>query len=161
MVGKSEKVDATRRFSPVSLSDGDLRIDRLGRRLKVSSRTIRYYEESGLLPVLPRNEAGYRIVPGEVMPRLLLILRARRLGFSLREIREILCAFDEGEAVCETTREVLYRKKKEVRRALEDLRALDEQISALLKRCESPGAGASGICPVLEDAPEPEKARKR
>jgi len=121
----------------------------------VTSRAIRFYEESGLLPALPRNEAGYRVIPEVVMPRLQFIVRARRLGFSLAEVREILSAFDEGETVCETTQQVLLRKQKEIQRAIQDLKALDQQISELLKRCKNSSARASRICPVIESEAEP------
>jgi DNA-binding transcriptional MerR regulator len=86
---------------------------------------------------------------------LQFIVRARRLGFSLAEVREILSAFDEGETVCETTQQVLLRKQKEIQRAIQDLKALDEQILELLKRCKNSFARVSRICPVIESEAEP------
>ncbi len=154
---RKEEEDVDARATLLSSADGHqergFRIDRIRRSLGVTSRAVRFYEQSGLLPRLPRNLSGYRVVPESVLPRLRTILRARRLGFSLREVREILSAFDEGEEVCETTRQVLLRKRRHIQQAIQDLKALDLQIQGILKRCESSRSSASSICPAIEATP--------
>src|SRR5258707_6858770 len=67
-----------------------LTIGRLAELGGVHLETIRYYEREGLLPRPPRTRAGYRIFPIDAARRLRFIKRAQELGFSLKEIRELL-----------------------------------------------------------------------
>src|SRR6266849_6356183 len=67
-----------------------LTISRLARQGGVNLETIRYYEREGLLPKPPRTPAGYRMFPRETARRLRFIKRAQELGFSLKEVRELL-----------------------------------------------------------------------
>src|SRR3981081_968940 len=67
-----------------------LTIGRLARVVGVNLETVRYYERRGLLPKPPRSASGYRLFPAEAARRLRFIRRAQELGFSLREIRELL-----------------------------------------------------------------------
>src|SRR6267378_3981697 len=67
-----------------------LTIGRLAREARVNLETVRYYERRGLLPKPPRSDSGYRLFPMDAARRLRFIRRAQELGFSLKEIRELL-----------------------------------------------------------------------
>ncbi len=67
-----------------------LTIGELGKRLQLNPKTIRYYEEVGLLPEPQRSESGYRLYSRDEMERLQLVKRAKLLGLSLAEIKEIV-----------------------------------------------------------------------
>jgi DNA-binding transcriptional MerR regulator len=67
-----------------------VRVGELARRSGTPSSTLRYYEKLGLLPRVSRNNSGYRDYPNETLDQLVLIRRAKELGFSLREIRVLL-----------------------------------------------------------------------
>jgi DNA-binding transcriptional MerR regulator len=67
-----------------------LTIGELAGELQLNPKTIRYYEEMGLLPKPRRSESGYRIYSGNEMDRLRLVKRAKLLGLSLAEIKEIV-----------------------------------------------------------------------
>ena len=67
-----------------------LTIGQLARELQLNPRTIRYYEQVGLLPRPQRSESGYRLYAGDEKERLQLIRRAKLLGLSLAEIKEIV-----------------------------------------------------------------------
>src|SRR5437879_12487138 len=67
-----------------------LTIGHLAKETGVNLETVRYYERRGLLPKPPRSASGYRLFPAEAARRLRFIRRAQELGFSLREIRELL-----------------------------------------------------------------------
>src|SRR5438094_8050761 len=67
-----------------------LTIGHLARKAGINLETVRYYERRGLLPKPPRNTSGYRMFPSEAARRLRFIQRAKQLGFSLREIQELL-----------------------------------------------------------------------
>src|SRR5207245_5906276 len=67
-----------------------LTIGHLAREAGVNLETVRYYERQGLLAKPPRSASGYRLFPSDAARRLRFIRRARELGFSLKEIRELL-----------------------------------------------------------------------
>ncbi|MFQ5434023.1 MAG: MerR family transcriptional regulator, partial [Anaerolineae bacterium] len=68
--------------------------------LNINPKTIRYYEEIGLIPPAQRSQTGYRIYSQSDIDRLAFILRARELDFSLDDIGEILALREGGEAPC-------------------------------------------------------------
>lgn len=70
-------------------------IRELTREFQVTARTLRFYEQEGLLA--PARQGQARIYSGRDRARLTLILRGRRVGFSLAEIREILDLYDHGD----------------------------------------------------------------
>lgn len=67
-----------------------LTIGRLAQEAGINLETVRYYERRGLLPKPPRTASGYRMFPPEAARRLRFIKLAQDLGFSLREVRELL-----------------------------------------------------------------------
>jgi MerR family transcriptional regulator, copper efflux regulator len=67
-----------------------LTIGKAARQAGMGIDTVRYYERAGLLPAAPRTPAGYRLYTGQDVERLHFIRRAKRLGFSLEEIAELL-----------------------------------------------------------------------
>jgi len=85
-------------------------------------KTIRYYEEIGLLtPTVERSHGGYRLFTERVLHRLSFIKRAQSLGLSLNEIHQILQIRDRGHIPCDEIKSHLEAK----------VRAIDEQILAL------------------------------
>src|SRR5437588_12379463 len=67
-----------------------LTIGRLAKQAGINLETVRYYERRGLLPKPPRSASGYRLFPSGAAHRLRFIQRAKELGFSLREIQDLL-----------------------------------------------------------------------
>jgi MerR family copper efflux transcriptional regulator len=74
-----------------------LRIADVARRSGFSAATLRYYEEIGLLPVIPRTDGGYRAYDDRTLERLAFIARAKQLGCTLEEIADLTIAWDGGE----------------------------------------------------------------
>lgn len=110
-------------------------ISKLAEEFDISTRTIRYYEEIGLIHP-KRTEGGQRIYSRRDRARLRLILRGKRFGFSLDEIHEMISLFDEdrtGEKQLETT--IQYGKKKimEVEEKIQDLMELKRQLEDFVK----------------------------
>ena len=75
-----------------------MQIGQLARQAGVAIDTVRYYERQGLLPPAQRRESGYRIFEAGDVRRLRFINRAKTLGFSLREISELLALSAAGDA---------------------------------------------------------------
>ena len=76
------------------MTDRLLQIGQVAERIGLSLRTVRYYEEMGLLPPAQRSEGGFRLYTDEHVDRLQLIKGMKPLGFSVQEMRELLDARD-------------------------------------------------------------------
>src|ERR1700722_5994851 len=79
---------------------GALKIGYVAKECGIGIETIRFYERNGLIADPPRRESGYREYPYETITRLRFIKRAKELGFSLKEINELLSMRERGEAKC-------------------------------------------------------------
>ncbi|MFG1300238.1 MerR family DNA-binding transcriptional regulator [Xanthobacter sp. V3C-3] len=118
-----------KRISGSALTDTFFTVTELARDLSVTPRTIRFYEDKGL--ITPRRAGTMRVYTKRDRARMVLILRGKRLGFSLREIKEYLDLYDMDPSQSEQMR--LLLKKVQVRlEMLEDQRlALEETIVEL------------------------------
>jgi len=76
------------------MTDANLHIGEVAERVGLSLRTVRYYEEQGLIAPEGRTEGGFRLYTGEHVDRLLLIKHMKPLGFTVQEMRELLDARD-------------------------------------------------------------------
>ena len=108
-----------------------MRISELAQLSGVETKTIRYYESIELLPSPPRQSNRYRVYDEQDVDRLRLVAGARRLDFSLAEIREILDLRDQGEAPCLVLLEALKNKRLEIRRRISELQELEIQLAQL------------------------------
>lgn len=136
---------------PAVSNERSLRIGEFAAEFDLNPKTIRYYEEIGLLPEPNRSPAGYRLY-GEVdCQRLRFILKAKAIGLSLEEIGEILTVRDRGETPCEHVRALLDSKIAEVdqqRKALLDFR---RDLVALRKRVGETEPSDGAICGIIEE----------
>ncbi|WP_128721545.1 MerR family transcriptional regulator [Mesobacillus subterraneus] len=109
-------------------------ISGLAEQFGVSTRTIRYYEELGLLKP-SRTEGGRRIYNARDVTRLKLIIRGKRFGFSLDEIKEMILLFDEdqtGEKQLKVTIQYGQEKLAEVNERICELVEIREEIERLV-----------------------------
>lgn len=75
-----------------------------------TTKTLRFYEEAGLLPAPERTAAGYRDHNAQILPRLDFIRRGRAAGLSLTQIREVLEVRDAGSPPCQHVQDLLGRR---------------------------------------------------
>lgn len=109
-------------------------ITNLAREFKLTSRTIRYYEELGLLHP-KRSSNGNRIYTNKEYALLRLILRGKRFGFSLEEIKDMVLLFDKDRTgIQQLERTVVYGEQKleEVTQRIKELEEIKEEISLLM-----------------------------
>ncbi|TCT20881.1 DNA-binding transcriptional MerR regulator [Melghiribacillus thermohalophilus] len=114
-------------------------ISDLAHEFDISTRTIRYYEERGLIHP-GRTEGGQRIYSRKDRTHLRLILRGKRFGFSLEEIAEMINMFDQdrsGKKQLEVTIQYGRKKIKEVDEKIQDMVALREEMESLLQDFQS------------------------
>jgi MerR family transcriptional regulator, mercuric resistance operon regulatory protein len=124
-----------------------LRRAALAQRTGCNLETVRYYEKVGLLPEPPRTTSGYRSYDTSHERRLRFVLRARELGFSLDEIRELLHLVDERERPCAEARAVATTHLADVRAKIADLKRMERVLKDVVAQC---GDGTLPECPLIE-----------
>ena len=132
-----------------------LSIGQVARRAGVGVETVRFYEREGLLEEPPRRASGYRQYPTEVVKRIGFIKRAQALGFSLREITELLLLRVDAQTSCDEVKQRTEAKIAEVERKLVELQRMRQALLQVHSLCT--GQGPTGRCPMLEalDQQEP------
>jgi len=114
----------------LAADDKQLKIGDVARITGLSIKTIRYYERRGLLEQPPRTEGGYRLYGPEEVARLRFVQRAKLLGLTLEEIRELVALAakcNEGEIV-PRLEEVLEAKLEETERKMAELGAFRQNL---------------------------------
>ena len=119
----------------------------LAERTGCNLETVRYYEKVGLLPEPPRTAGGYRSYDTTHERRLRFVLRARELGFSLDEIRELLRLVDERDRPCAEARDVAAIHLADVRAKIADLKRMERVLKSVVAQC---GDGTLPECPLIE-----------
>jgi DNA-binding transcriptional MerR regulator len=114
-------------------------VGELAKELGVTPRTVRFYEDRGL--VLPRRAGTTRVYARRDRARLILILRGKQLGFSLRDIKEFLDLYDADPAHAEQLRLLLGKVRSRLALLDEQRAALDETLVEL-RRIEAQAASA-------------------
>ena len=87
----------------------------------VPAKTIRFYEQAGLMPAPPRTRAGYRDYPRGALDRLAFIRHAQGAGFTLAEIRSVLAIRDSGEPPCRHVAALIDQHRAQVERRISEL----------------------------------------
>jgi DNA-binding transcriptional MerR regulator len=106
----------------------------LARLAGVSGDTIRFYERKGLLPTAPRSASGYRIFPHDAFQRVQLIRSALGIGFSVRELAEVLSERDRGGTPCQRVRRLVAGKLAALETQLRELHLWRSELRRTLAR---------------------------
>lgn len=130
-----------------------LTIGRIAQSAGVAIDTIRFYEREGLLPEPRRRPSGYREYDQGTVSRLRFIRRAKDLGFTLDEIRELLALSADRNDGVEGVRERATARLKAIDERIAELQRVRDGLSELVDAC--PGHGAPEDCPILKALAEP------
>lgn len=125
-----------------------LTISQLAKQAHVNIETIRYYERRGLIPEPPRRESGYRQYAADTVKRITFIKRAQELGFSLKEIQDLLSLrVDPGTTGADIKRRA-EAKLADIDTKLCDLKRMKTALLKLTAACR--GRGPTSECPILD-----------
>ncbi|NJL63754.1 MAG: heavy metal-responsive transcriptional regulator [Methylacidiphilales bacterium] len=117
----------------------------------VPIKTIRYYEELGLLQASSRTEGGFRLFDADVFSRLHFIKCAQSLGLSLSEIKEFLQVHDQGNLPCEHIKAKLQDKVVIIEKQIRDMVIFKQELEGLLSSWEAVSENSENtICPIIE-----------
>lgn len=127
-----------------------LTIGKIARLAEIGVETVRFYEREGLIEEPPRRESGYRQYPEETVHRLRFIKRAKELGFTLREIKELLgLRIDlSSAATCNAVRKLAEEKITDVRGRIRTLQRMEAVLVKLVGSCRN--RAVTSDCPILE-----------
>jgi DNA-binding transcriptional MerR regulator len=129
-----------------------MRIGDLAATSGLTAKTIRFYEQTGLLTEPPRTSGGYRDYPAETTSRLGFIRDAQAAGLTLAEIRGILDLRDSGQAPCTHVTALIQHHLADIERRLADLRKTRSALLALADRAADTDPGTcteADICTIL------------
>jgi DNA-binding transcriptional MerR regulator len=130
---------------------GSLLIGDVAARSGVSRKALRLYEAAGILPPPRRTASGYRTYGPEALAVLAFVVRARRLGFRLEEIGEVVAVRRSGRCPCPHVLELVRRKIRELDRTLADLTDVRRGLRDLLRASSRSGRqGEAAICRHIE-----------
>jgi MerR family copper efflux transcriptional regulator len=125
-----------------------MNIGEFSRRSGVPAKTIRYYEEIGLINAPRRSDAGYRVFSNDDVQTLRFVNRARSLGFSIRDVTSLLALWrDRSRASAEVKNLAL----EQVERIEVKIRELQEMRATLLHLAERCHGDQRPNCPILAD----------
>ena len=125
-----------------------LTIGQVARHAGVGIETVRFYERQGLLEEPARKESGYRQYTEDVVARLRFIRRAKELGFTLKEIVELLALRLDPDTSCAEVRGRAKAKIDDIDAKIRDLQRMRQALDKLVASCR--GRGPISACPILD-----------
>jgi len=131
-----------------------LTIGEVAKAAEVGVETIRFYEREGLIAEPPRRPSGYRQYPTDTVRRLRFIRRAKELGFTLKEIGELLDLRVDPQRNCGDVRMLAKAKMADIEAKMLDLARTQAALTELVRTCR--GKGPTSACPILDALDEQE-----
>lgn len=129
-----------------------MRIGELAKATGTKAETIRYYEREGILPAADRTDSNYRDYANNHLAALTFVRRARQLGFSMAQVRELLALSDHEDKPCQDVDQLVRDQLEEVERKIEDLQSLQSELGLMLRLCRSDKIGE---CRIVESLARP------
>jgi MerR family transcriptional regulator, copper efflux regulator len=114
----------------------------------VSAKMIRHYESLGLLPKVPRTEAGYRVYDEATVHTLRFIRRARDLGFGIKEIDTLLGLWRNRRRASADVKRIAGAHAADLQRRIDEMQAMKRTLEHLAHCCQG---DARPDCPILDD----------
>jgi DNA-binding transcriptional MerR regulator len=127
-----------------------MRIGEMADQVGVNPKTVRYYEQIGLIPPAPRTSGGHREYTGTDAARLTFIKTAQRLGLSLEEVAEILRLRERGEPPCGYVRDVISQQLRSIDQRIAELRALRGELRELRQAADAIPEVDGATCRIIE-----------
>ena len=130
-----------------------MRVNELSEKLSITPDTVRYYTRIGLLSPRKSLENGYKNYSPDDEKRLVFILKARNLGFSVAEVQEIIAVSETGASPCCKVREMVFKHMEETLVKIEELQRLHNHMKNATERWETmPDSMPDGdsVCDLIE-----------
>ena len=132
-----------------------MQIGEIAKRTCLTVDAIRFYEKRKLLPRAVRSAGRFRLYGESSVERLRFIQQMQGLGFSLREVGELIQLRERKVEACESVRQLLTAKLADVRAKMRELRRLERELEADFRKCSRElnhrRRHVACACPVLEE----------
>ncbi|MCF7353740.1 Zn(2+)-responsive transcriptional regulator [Vibrio sp. CK2-1] len=126
------------------------KIGELAKLCGINNDTLRFYEKSGLLSPSARSESGYRLYNEQDKQALQFIIRAKKVGFNLSDIKELLeIEVDKASNSCFDVKQVVDAKLVDVEQKLSELQHFQRSLKTLSSACCG-GKGSAEECTILQ-----------
>lgn len=125
-----------------------LSIGKIAKRAGVSVETIRFYEREGLIEEPARKESGYRQYIEVDVKKLVFIQRAKGLGFSLKEIKDLMSLRADPKTTSKEIKQAAQSKLDDIEKKIKMLQSMRRSLKSLVDKC--PGKGTTSDCPILD-----------
>ncbi len=125
-----------------------LTIGNVAKLAEVHIETLRYYERKGVVPRPPRTISNYRRFPEDTVRRVRFVKHAQELGFSLKEIKELLALRGTRGAGCRNVQQRAAAKITEIEEKIRSLQGMRKALDKLVRECR--GSGPLTECSILE-----------
>ena len=125
-----------------------LTIGQVAKEIGITVEAVRFYEKQGLIAKPQRSESGYRQYQTDTLKRIRFIQRAKDVGFTLKEIDELLTLRKKPGTSCTDIKLKALDKIENVDRKLSDLKNIRGSLTQMVMRCD--GSGELSECPILE-----------
>lgn len=135
-----------------------MKIGEVARRVGIPVDTVRYYERNGLLPPPARRASGYRDYHDSDIARLNFVLRAKALGFTLIEVRELLELSNATDGDMANIRGLAVSKLEDIEERVGQLVRIRDALRGLVDAC--PGTGHVSGCPIRSALLDVQEARR-
>jgi DNA-binding transcriptional MerR regulator len=126
-----------------------MHIGGVAKKIGLTPDAIRFYERTALLPRPSRTAGGFRQYADRDVDTLRFIRQAQGLGFTLKEVRELLALRSNQLQPCAPVSLRLQKKLLQVRRKLRDLQTLESELQAALRTCKKELHRKNARCPLL------------
>ena len=133
------------------MNDGTIGV--AARQAGVGVETVRFYERRGLIRQPPSEKSGYRQYSNDTVARIRFIRSAKELGFTLREIGQMLGLLDDGDMDCDAAGELADDKLLEIENKIRSLRTMKRALTDFKKQCAA--QNLDGMC-IIYDMYRPE-----
>jgi Cu(I)-responsive transcriptional regulator len=125
-----------------------MNIGELAKETGIAAKTIRYYESVGLVAAPPRSGGNYRIYGERDLATLRFVQRARNLGFSVREVGDLVALWQDRQRASADVRALATAHLGEIERKLKELEAMRATLDHLIKRCHG---NKRPDCPIIDE----------
>ncbi len=127
------------------------KIGQVAHLLNISIDTLRYYEKIQLLVSIKRTSGGVRLYSDDDLSRIQFIQHAQKMGFSLEDIKQLLCFRDSPTTAKPQVRELVGEKLAAIEAHIEKLTVLRDELTQLVDQCQK----STGACPILKKFEKP------
>jgi len=124
-----------------------MKIGEIAKRARIGIETIRYYEREGLLLEPERRPSGYRQYSESAVERLEFIRRAKDLGFTLAEVRELLELSFATQGECDHIRQRAETKLASIEDKIRNLQQMKRSLAKIIRRCQEKNSAEE--CPLV------------